>query len=224
MSTALVMMMLLPGLALFYGGLVRTKNVPGTIMQSAIILRVVSLLWVLWGYFLAFGPDKGGLIGGLEWFGLWPHAVKPRPLRRGYRHRRFLFFLRDTCELDKVRIMKRLQAYKFQLKTPAGMEFRMRQFSGSCRFVWNRAFALQQERYQDVYRSAMFRVSLNFSGESQHTKQFPIYSYGYKNHADLVSAINVKRAGHAQLARGEMVQSGHSMNQEPTEVFQPVAG
>jgi putative transposase len=44
--------------------------------------------------------------------------------------------------------MKRLQAYKFQLKTRAGMEFQMRQFAGSCRFVWNRAFALQQERYQ----------------------------------------------------------------------------
>ncbi len=66
-ASALVMAMLLPGLALFYGGLVRTKNVLGTIMQSAMILCIVSLLWVFWGYSLAFGPDKGQVIGGLDW-------------------------------------------------------------------------------------------------------------------------------------------------------------
>src|SRR3712207_5133159 len=64
MSSALVLAMLVPGLALFYGGLVRSKNVLGTIMQSFMILAVVSLLWVLCGYSLAFGPDKGGVIGG----------------------------------------------------------------------------------------------------------------------------------------------------------------
>jgi hypothetical protein len=57
-------------------------------------------------------------------------------------HRSFLFFLRDLCELDKVRIMNRLQAYKFQLKTTAGKEFRMWPLAGSCQLVWNRAFAL----------------------------------------------------------------------------------
>jgi Amt family ammonium transporter len=69
-SSALVMAMTLPGLALFYGGLVRSKNVLGTIVQSAIILCIVSLIWILWGYSLAFGPDKAKMIGGLEWFGL----------------------------------------------------------------------------------------------------------------------------------------------------------
>ena len=68
-STALVMLMT-PGLALFYGGMVRKKNVLGTIMHSFIIIAVISIQWVLWGYSLSFGPDKGGLIGGLEWFGL----------------------------------------------------------------------------------------------------------------------------------------------------------
>jgi Amt family ammonium transporter len=68
MSTALVMFMT-PGLALFYGGLVRTKNVLGTIMQSFIALGVVSVIWVLIGYTLAFGKDVGGLIGGLEFWG-----------------------------------------------------------------------------------------------------------------------------------------------------------
>lgn len=68
-STALVMFMT-PGLALFYGGLVRTKNVLGTIMQSFFALALVSVLWVLVGYTLAFGPDRGGLIGGLTFWGL----------------------------------------------------------------------------------------------------------------------------------------------------------
>ena len=57
-SSAFVLAMLMPGLALFYGGLVRTKNVLATIMQSVMILSVVSVLWVLFGYSLAFGPDN----------------------------------------------------------------------------------------------------------------------------------------------------------------------
>ena len=70
-SSALVLAMTAPGLALFYGGMVREKNALGTIMQSFIILCLISVQWVLWGYSLAFGPDKmGGIIGGLEWFGL----------------------------------------------------------------------------------------------------------------------------------------------------------
>jgi ammonium transporter, Amt family len=69
-STALVMLMT-PGLAFFYGGLVRRKNVLSTIMHSIFILALVSVTWVLWGYSLAFGPDTGlGLIGGLQWVGL----------------------------------------------------------------------------------------------------------------------------------------------------------
>jgi ammonium transporter, Amt family len=69
-STALVMLMT-PGLAFFYGGLVRRKNVLSTIMHSFFILALVSVTWVLWGYSLAFGPDTGfGLIGSLDWLGL----------------------------------------------------------------------------------------------------------------------------------------------------------
>jgi Amt family ammonium transporter len=68
-SSALVMLMT-PGLAFFYGGLVRNKNVLGTIMHSFIVIGLVSLLWVIAGYSLAFGPDHGHLIGGLDWFGL----------------------------------------------------------------------------------------------------------------------------------------------------------
>ena len=65
-AAALVMLMT-PGLAFFYGGLVREKNVLGTIMHSFVVIALVSLLWVTVGYSLAFGPDHGGIIGGLDW-------------------------------------------------------------------------------------------------------------------------------------------------------------
>ena len=68
-SAALVMLMT-PGLALFYGGMVRSKNVLGTIMQNFIMLAVVGVLWALYGYSLAFGPDVGHFIGDLSYLGL----------------------------------------------------------------------------------------------------------------------------------------------------------
>jgi ammonium transporter, Amt family len=68
-STALVWLMT-PGLALFYGGMVKKKNLLATMMMSFAIVAMVSVLWVLYGYSLGFGPDKGGIIGGLAWLGL----------------------------------------------------------------------------------------------------------------------------------------------------------
>ncbi|WKZ33010.1 MAG: ammonium transporter [Thermodesulfobacteriota bacterium] len=76
-STAFVLLMTAPGLALFYSGLVRRKNVLSTIMQSFAALSIVSIQWVLWGYSLSFGPDRWGLIGGLELIGL--NGVGPEP-------------------------------------------------------------------------------------------------------------------------------------------------
>jgi len=78
-SSALVLLMTAPGLALFYGGMVRSKNALGTIMQSFIIMALISVQWVLWGYSLAFGPDRGGLIGGLDWIGLQGVGLAPNP-------------------------------------------------------------------------------------------------------------------------------------------------
>jgi Amt family ammonium transporter len=77
-STALVMLMT-PGLALFYGGMVRRKNVLGTIMQSFISLGVLSVQWVLIGYSLSFGPDVGHFIGNLSWIGLNSVGLSPNP-------------------------------------------------------------------------------------------------------------------------------------------------
>jgi len=77
-STALVMLMT-PGLALFYGGMVRQKNVLGTIMQSFVALGVVTVQWVLIGYSLSFGPDIKGVIGSLQWAGLHGVGLDPNP-------------------------------------------------------------------------------------------------------------------------------------------------
>ena len=78
-SAALVMLMT-PGLALFYGGLVRRKNVLSTIMHSIFILALVSVTWVLFGFTLAFGKDVNGwgIIGGLDFVGL--RGVGKEPL------------------------------------------------------------------------------------------------------------------------------------------------
>ncbi|WP_407647311.1 ammonium transporter [Gracilibacillus oryzae] len=68
-ATAIVIFMHVPGLALFYGGLVSDRNVVSTMMHSFVSLLVVSIVWVLWGYTLSFGTDIGGLIGSFEFFG-----------------------------------------------------------------------------------------------------------------------------------------------------------
>jgi Amt family ammonium transporter len=72
-STALVLLMTLPGLALFYGGLVRTRNVLSVLMQCFALTCVISLIWVIFGYSLAFG-EGSGLIGGLS--KLWMRGVE----------------------------------------------------------------------------------------------------------------------------------------------------
>ena len=77
-SSALVLIMIIPGLALFYGGMVRNKNVLSTMMHSFIAVCLVSVVWVFWGYSLAFAPDVGGVIGGFQWLGLI--GVGPEPV------------------------------------------------------------------------------------------------------------------------------------------------
>ena len=65
-ATALVMMMTPAGLALFYGGMSRYKNLLNTIAMTFVAYCLTSVIWMMWGYTLAFGPDKKGIIGGLE--------------------------------------------------------------------------------------------------------------------------------------------------------------
>ncbi len=80
MSTALVMLML-PGLALFYGGLVRAKNVLSTIMHSFFGLALVTVIWVIVGFSLAFSPSVGGLgiVGGLDFIFFNDVGMEPNP-------------------------------------------------------------------------------------------------------------------------------------------------
>jgi Amt family ammonium transporter len=69
-AAAGLVLLMTPGLALFYGGMVRSKNILGTILQSFIMISVISLEWVYIGYSMSFGPDVGGFIGNLSWFAL----------------------------------------------------------------------------------------------------------------------------------------------------------
>lgn len=90
-STALVMFMT-PGLALFYGGLVRTKNVLGTIMQSFFALGLVSVVWMVLGYTLGFGTDQGKIIGGLDFTFLRGVGAEPSPLAPTVPHSTYMIF------------------------------------------------------------------------------------------------------------------------------------
>ncbi len=90
-ATALVMLMT-PGLSLFYGGLVRSKNVLGTMMQSFICLGLVSILWIVYGYSLAFCGDAGGVIGTFRWVGLKGVGIDAGPYSDTIPHLLFAAF------------------------------------------------------------------------------------------------------------------------------------
>ncbi len=93
-ASALVLLMT-PGLAFFYGGLVRKKNIVSTIMYSFVTIGLVGIVWVLWGYSLAFGNDVGGwnFIGDLGWFGLKDvSANEPGPYSDTIPHQAFMIF------------------------------------------------------------------------------------------------------------------------------------
>ncbi len=90
--SALVLLMT-PGLALFYGGLARSKNAAATVMHSFMSMGIVGIVWVLWGYTLAFGPDVGRLIGSLEYLGLNNvSAAAPGPHAENIPHQTFMIF------------------------------------------------------------------------------------------------------------------------------------
>ena len=91
-SSALVLLMTAPGLALFYGGLVRTKNVLNLLAQSFVLVALISIQWVLWGYSLAFGPDISGVVGSLAHVGLAGVGVEPAPLAPTIPHQLFMAY------------------------------------------------------------------------------------------------------------------------------------
>jgi Amt family ammonium transporter len=86
-------MLMTPGLALFYGGLARSKNVLGTIMQSFMMLGVISIQFAIIGYTLAFGPDEGGIIGNLDYAFLdGVSATEAGPFAATVPHQTFFIF------------------------------------------------------------------------------------------------------------------------------------
>ncbi len=92
MSAALVFVMI-PGLAFFYAGLVRNKNAAATLLQTFIAIGLVGVIWVLWGYSLAFGPDVAGLIGNLDYVGLrGVSAIEAGPYSDTIPHQAFMIF------------------------------------------------------------------------------------------------------------------------------------
>ena len=76
---AALVMVMTPGVALFYGGMVRRKNVLGMLMQSFVVLGIATVIWIVYGYSLAFGPDIGHLIGSLKWAFLDGVGLEPDP-------------------------------------------------------------------------------------------------------------------------------------------------
>ncbi|MDD3815754.1 MAG: ammonium transporter [Desulfocapsaceae bacterium] len=79
LASAGLVLLMTPGLALFYGGMVRGKNVLGTIMQSFFMIALISIEWVYLGYSMSFGPDVAGVIGDLSWFALNGVGSAPSP-------------------------------------------------------------------------------------------------------------------------------------------------
>ena len=83
LAAAALVMVMTPAVGFFYGGMVSSKNVVSMIKQSLLILGIISVQWVLFGYSLVFGNDMGGVIGGLNFFGLRGVGYAPNPSYAG---------------------------------------------------------------------------------------------------------------------------------------------
>lgn len=115
-STCLVMLMT-PALSLFYGGMVRSKNILATLMQSFVSLGFVSILWVLYGYSLAFGPDIHHIIGSLDWVMLNQVGLEPYPVYSAtIPHQLFMLFQMMFAVITPVLITGAF-AERFKFKT-----------------------------------------------------------------------------------------------------------
>ena len=120
-ASALVLLMTIPGLAFFYGGLVRRKNVLSILMQCFIIVCVISLQWMLFGYSLAFGPDFHGIIGNLDWIGLSGVGALPNPdYSKTIPHSVFMIFQSMFAIITPALI---IGAYAERVKFPAFLLF-----------------------------------------------------------------------------------------------------
>lgn len=121
-ATALVMLMTIPGLALFYGGLVRQKNVLNILMQCLILTAVITMEWVFVGYSLSFGSSTGALapyIGGLDWAflnGIGPNDVSPYYISQATARIPHLLFVLFQCMFAVITPALIIGAYAERIK------------------------------------------------------------------------------------------------------------
>ena len=137
-SSALVMLMT-PGLAFFYCGMVRRKNVLGTIMHSYILLGLITVQWVLWGYTLAFGPDVGGVIGKLTWLGLHGVGATPNPdYAATIPHEAFMAFQMMFAIITPALIFGAVaERMKFSAMVVFALLWATLVYDPICHWVWN---------------------------------------------------------------------------------------
>ena len=148
MVSAVLVMLMTPGVGLFYGGLVRKKNFISMIALSFVSLALASIHWILIGYSLAFGPDVGGFIGNLNYLGLagvsadagtgtYPPLVFmifQLVLCSGYDHDRHFGHCRADQVLLLYRVLPCLAHARVLPDRPLGMGWRMGTADGTDRF------------------------------------------------------------------------------------------
>lgn len=140
-SAALVIMMTIPGLALFYGGLSKKKDTLNTIALSFVAFAITSILWVIYGYSLAFGKDIGGIIGNLKF--LFMHNINVNTIREGthvpeYAYMAFqLAFAAITVALISGGIIERLKFSAWLVIIPFWVSF---VYIPIAHWVWDNGF------------------------------------------------------------------------------------
>jgi ammonium transporter, Amt family len=133
-----LVLLMTPGLALFYGGMVRSKNILGTVMHSFISLAVITLVWVLWGYSLSFGTDIGGFIGSWDFIGLRNVGFEPNAdLADNLPHMVFMIF---QCMFAIITVALISGAFAERIRFSAFLLFAVLWstlvYSPLCHWVW----------------------------------------------------------------------------------------
>jgi Amt family ammonium transporter len=160
-SSALVLLMT-PGLAFFYGGLVRRKNILGVLMQCFMAMAVISLQWVLFGYSLSFAPGNG-FIGGLKYIGLNNVGMEPAPYAPNIPHQLFMIFQMMFAIITPALI---IGAFAERMKFSAYIIFSILWatlvYNPLCHWVWGGGW-LQKLGVMDFAGGIVVHISAGFA-------------------------------------------------------------
>ena len=160
-SSALVLLMT-PGLAFFYGGLVRRKNILGVLMQCFMAMAVISLQWVLFGYSLSFAPGNG-FIGGLKYIGLNNVGMEPAPYAPNIPHQLFMIFQMMFAVITPALI---IGAFAERMKFSAYIIFSLLWatlvYNPLCHWVWGGGW-LQKLGVMDFAGGIVVHISAGFA-------------------------------------------------------------